>query len=95
MVVAVDINLNFIFMYSNYGYMMGHGFSAGGIMAVILWIAIIFFIFYCIRMMRSQQHHCNHAVGNTDSHALDILKERYAKGEIQKEEFDTKRKDLS
>jgi putative membrane protein len=47
--------------------------------------AIVFLIRYLARQSRSSAN---------DSLALAILKERYAKGEIGKEEFDQKRKDL-
>jgi putative membrane protein len=35
------------------------------------------------------------SVGAPDDRALEILRERYARGEIGKEEFDTRRRDLS
>jgi putative membrane protein len=62
---------------------------AGPIAMIVFWAlvvtAIVFFIRYLARQSRSP--------GN-DSLALAILKERYAKGEIDKAEFDQKRKDI-
>lgn len=66
-----------------------HGFGGG--MMWIFWILLAVLIFWVVRTA---------AGGGTDSagkqkSALDILKERYAKGEIEREEFEQKRRDLT
>jgi len=62
---------------------------AGPIAMVIFWAlvvtALVFFIRYLARQSRSPSR---------ESDALEILKSRYAKGEIAKEEYEVKRKDL-
>lgn len=78
--------------YQNYGgwdvgTMMG-GFG-GGFMMIVVWIAVILFVVWVVREIKSGNSR------STSSNALDILKERYAKGEINKEEFESKKKDLS
>ena len=61
----------------------------GPIVMIVFWAlvvtAIVFLIRYLARQSRSSA---------TDSSALAILKERYARGEIDKEEFEQKRKDI-
>ncbi len=71
----------------NYGNMFGWGFG-GGIMMLVFWIVIIFLIVWAIKEFSGKRN------SNSKSSALDILKERYAKGEISKEEFEAKKKDL-
>ncbi len=76
--------------------MMAHGgVSMSCVLLVLLWVAIMYFIFTSIRTMRGHGHHHGHHGTQQSNAALDILKARYAKGEIQKEEFDTKKRDLS
>lgn len=71
--------------YGGWGNMMGY--FGGGIMMVLFWVAVIYFIVWLVR---------NSKMNNADSNkALDTLKERYAKGEIDKKEFDEKKKDLN
>jgi len=72
--------------YGGWGNMMG--WSGGGIMMVLFWVAVIYFFVWLVR---------NNKTNGIDSNkkALDILKERYAKGEIDKKEFEEKKKDLS
>ncbi|MDP2789147.1 MAG: SHOCT domain-containing protein [bacterium] len=71
--------------YGGWGSMMG--FWGGGIMMILFWVAVIYFIVWLVRS--------NKVNGADSEKALDILKERYAKGEIDKKEFEEKKKDLS
>lgn len=65
------------------------GWFGGGFMMVLFWAAIIIFIVWVVKEIGGR----NHEKPNSNS-ALEILKERYAKGEINKEEFEQKKKDI-
>ena len=60
----------------------------GGFIIILFWVALIFLI---IRMVRGTRQYGGHK----NKTALDILKERYARGEIDKKEFEEKKKDLN
>lgn len=76
-----------------YGYT--YGFWPVG---TILWILfIIFLVWFIISMARRSKWHDMHYDdwhGKRDN-AIGILKERYAKGEIDKKEFEEKKSDLT
>ena len=70
------------------GYGYGHGdwgwghWIFGGAMMVIFWGGLLLLIVLLVRWLgRAEQ-------SSTGSSPLDILKERYARGEIDKKEFD-------
>jgi putative membrane protein len=65
----------------------GHGpFWGGGFFMVIFWICIIFLIVFILKGT------CRR--GPQLETALDILKKRYAAGEINKEEFEEMKQDI-
>ncbi len=55
------------------------------------WLLVFLAIYWVIKMARGGDSGLK---GGRD-HAMDILREKYARGEINKEEFEAKKKDLS
>ncbi len=84
-------------------FMMNFGFTPFGdfswIFMVIFWGFIIWAIIALVRGGFGNSHMCGHDHGDDargkDKSPLEILKERYAKGEIDKKEFEDKKKDLN
>ncbi|MHB8871478.1 MAG: SHOCT domain-containing protein [Candidatus Doudnabacteria bacterium] len=68
-----------------------YGWAAvGGIMMFVFWIVIIFIILWAFQEFTGNNLEATHKKS-----AMDILKERYARGEIDKKEFEEKQKDLN
>jgi putative membrane protein len=75
-------------MMDGYGYgMMGYG---GMFFGLLFWIVIIVLAYFLIKSLIEKNK--PNSVGGKS--ALDIAKERYAKGEITKEELDEIKKNL-
>jgi putative membrane protein len=70
--------------------MMGWGWF-GGIMMGIIWVGAIIVVVLLIRRLLTSSHFGD---SKGEESALEILKKRYARGEINKDEFEEKRKDL-
>jgi putative membrane protein len=68
----------------------GHGLMGGGFMW-LFWIALIVFVVWGISAATGSGTGKGTGV---DKSALEILKERYARGEIDKQEFEDKKRDL-
>ena len=76
--------------------MMGGGYGIGWfgpLIMIAFWIAVIVGIVFLIRWLVISTRSTSQKAYHEDS-ALEILKKRYARGEIGKEEFEEKKKDL-
>ena len=73
-------------MHMDYGWGMGFG---GGIFMILFWVLVIIGIVFLIKMVMGSTKE-----GGKSETALDILKKRYVNGEISKEEFKEKKKDI-
>ena len=75
-----------------YGHMWGDGFGMGFFgsgMMLLFWGVIIFLVVMAVRWVGDRG-----SAGSTRGSAIDILKERLAKGEIEPEDYELRRKAL-
>lgn len=70
-------------LYNGYGGMCG-----GGIMMIVFWILVIILIVWIVREFSGKNK------GENNRTSFEVLKERYAKGELTKEQFEVMKKDL-
>ncbi len=81
------------------GGMMGWGYGGygmgilGGLMMLLFWGLVIIGLILLVRWLWNQGRHGSGSVA--PEAPLDILKRRYARGEINKEEFDRMKQDLA
>lgn len=80
-------------MYGDYWGGMGYGMGAhavGWLFMLLFWILIIIVTVAAVRWLTGTSTR----YGKSHQSAVDILRERYARGEIDREEFHQRKRDL-
>ena len=75
-----------------HGWGMSWGWG-GMLFQLLFWLVIIFLIVWGVKQLAERSHNSNQLTRKDN--ALEILRERYAKGEIDKQEFESKKRDLT
>lgn len=79
-------------MMDGFGMTGGYGYGYGGLFMILWWVLVIVGIVALVKWLVTSLG----AGSRPDSggKALDILKERYARGEIDEQEFQKRKRDL-
>ncbi|OGT09765.1 MAG: electron transporter RnfE [Gallionellales bacterium RIFCSPHIGHO2_02_FULL_57_16] len=78
-------------MMSDWGGFGGWGMGFGFVLMLLFWILIIFGIVVLIRWLLAQS---SPRRGSRDKTPSEIVQERYARGEIDREEYEQKKRDM-
>lgn len=78
--------------HDGWGYMHGFG-GFGWLVMIVFWVLVITAIVVVVRWLLIQPS--AYQTRSRENKALTILDERYARGEIDQEEYEQKRKDLT
>ncbi len=73
------------------GYGWGYGLIHVAVSVAVI-VAIVFFVIWALRALTGGSLH--HHYGPRRSGGLDVLEERYARGEINRDEYLQKKKDI-
>lgn len=83
-------------MWNGGGFHQGFGWMGGGGIGMgLFWILVIVVVVLLVRSIWGGRDSAAGGDATPRRSALDILRERYARGEIDREEFEQKRRDLS
>ncbi|MCU6481807.1 SHOCT domain-containing protein [Arthrobacter sp. A2-55] len=80
--------------------MMGHGYNYGGMewmwVPMLIWTALVVagLVVLTIVIVRLLRGEGGHAKGSSAASALEILNERFARGEIEEDEYRRRRETL-
>jgi len=81
--------------HDGWGYMHGFG-GFGWLIMIVFWVLVITAIVIIVRWVTSSPARFQSGpYVNKENKAMTILDERYARGEIDREEYEQKRKDLT
>lgn len=75
-------------------YEMGWGWGFGWIWMILLWLVPILLVLVAIKYLLGGKSRTGMGARAGDDRALSILEEKYARGEIDRDEFLQKRDDL-
>jgi putative membrane protein len=90
--IAVFVAVALIILFGSFGMggygMMGFGMGFGWVFMLLFWGVVIWLVYTLINAAQTKTQE------NKQDNAVEILKKRYAKGEITKKQYEEMRKEL-